>query len=240
MTDAAGTQNAYGQPVGPALPEYAPRPLPPTTPLQGRYVRLEPIAAAHADDLYEAFMDAPDGRAFTYLFEERPVSVADMRARVERMAASPDPRHHAAVDVTTGRAVGHAALMRIDPLHGVMELGHVAMSPRLQRTRMATETVRLFLGRAFDDLGYRRFEWKCDALNAPSRRAAERFGFTYEGTFRQAVVYKQRSRDTAWYSIIDREWPALRAGYEAWLDPANFDERDQQRRTLRECRGLHG
>jgi RimJ/RimL family protein N-acetyltransferase len=123
--------------------------------------------------------------------------------------------------------------MRIDPTMGAIEIGHITMSPRLQRTRMATEMLALFMRRVFDELGYRRFEWKCDALNAPSRRAAERFGFTFEGIFRQAVVYKGRNRDTAWYSIVDHEWPALKAAYERWLNPQNFDAAGQQIERLR-------
>jgi RimJ/RimL family protein N-acetyltransferase len=235
VTVSGGRTNAYGQPIGPDLADFRPRPLPPATPLCGRYIRLEPLGIAHAGDLYEAFALAPDGRAFTYLFDERPASAAEMAARIERMAASADPRHHAVIDLSSGRAVGHAALMRIEPTHGVIEIGHIAMSPRLQRTRMATEMLALFMSRVFDELGYRRFEWKCDALNAPSRRAAERFGFTYEGLFRQAVVYKGRNRDTAWYSILDREWPRLRAGYAAWLSAENFAADGSQRRRLGDC-----
>jgi RimJ/RimL family protein N-acetyltransferase len=228
-------QNPYGQPIGAAQPDFRPRPLPPATPMDGRYVRLEPLALAHAEDLYEAFALAPDGRAFTYLFDERPTSLDEMRERITRMSASADPRHHAVIDRQSGRAVGHAALMRIDPTHGVIEIGHITMSPLLQRTRMATEMLALFMTRVFDELGYRRFEWKCDSLNAPSRRAAERYGFTYEGLFRQAVVYKARNRDTTWYSIIDSEWPVLREGYAAWLSPDNFDDEGRQRRRLGEC-----
>lgn len=122
--------------------------------------------------------------------------------------------------------------MRIDPGNGVIEVGHIHFSPLMQRTALATEAMHLVMRRVFDELGYRRHEWKCDALNAPSRRAAERFGFTYEGTFRQATLYKGRSRDTAWYSIIDAEWPSVRAAHEAWLDPANFDADGRQRRSL--------
>ena len=151
-------------------------------------------------------------------------------------ASTAGPVFHAIVDLATGKAAGVAALMRIDRCHGVIEVGHINFAPRLQRTREATEAIFLMMARAFDELGYRRFEWKCDNLNAPSRAAALRFGFTFEGIFRQAIVYKGRSRDTAWYSIIDREWPAIKAAYEAWLDPANFDAEGRQRRRLQDLR----
>jgi len=236
MTDASTRTNAHRQPVGCPVPDFTPRPLPPLTPMIGRYCRLERIGAHHAQDLYDAFQLAPDGRAFTYLFVERPESLEDMTARIEQMATSTDPLHHAVIDVSTGKGVGHAALMRIDPTHGAIEIGHVTFSPLLQRTRMATELLALFMSRVFDELGYRRFEWKCDALNAPSRHAAERFGFQFEGIFRQAMVYKGRTRDTAWFSILDREWPALKAAYEAWLSPDNFDASGRQRRRLQDCR----
>ena len=132
----------------------------------------------------------------------------------------------------TGKAVGVAAYLRIEPAVGVIEVGHIAFSPLLQRTPAATEAMYLMMRRVFDELGYRRYEWKCDALNAPSRAAAERLGFTFEGVFRQATIYKGRNRDTAWYSIIDREWPARRAAFETWLDPANFADDGRQNRPL--------
>jgi RimJ/RimL family protein N-acetyltransferase len=155
-----------------------------------------------------------------------------MRERVTRMTADTSLVHHAVIDLRDESAIGHAALMRIEPTHGVIEVGHITLSPRLQRTRMATEMMALLMTRVFDELGYRRFEWKCDSLNAPSRAAATRFGFQFEGIFRQAVVYKGRNRDTAWYSTLDHEWPALRAAYAAWLDPANFDDAGLQRSPL--------
>jgi len=224
MTDRAVRENAYGQPIGIALPDFTPRAWPSKTPMLGRYTRLEPLGLEHAEDLYSAMMMAPDGRAYTYLFEERPDSLEAMRERIGRMTSDASLLHHAVIDLATNRAIGHAALMRIDPTHGVMEVGHITMSPLLQRTRMATEMMALFMQRVFDELGYRRFEWKCDSLNAPSRRAAGRFGFQFEGIFRQAVVYKGRNRDTAWYSIVDQEWAALREVYATWLNPSNFDE----------------
>ena len=138
------------------------------------------------------------------------------------------------VDRTTGKAVGTLALMRMDPGNGVIEVGHVTFSPKLQRTALSTEAQYLLMRRVFDELGYRRYEWKCDSLNAPSRATAQRLGFQFEGIFRQAVVYKGRTRDTAWFSIIDSEWPARRAAFERWLAPENFDENGVQRRRLGE------
>lgn len=171
-----------------------------------------------------------DGR-WTYL----PYGPFDSRDSFQRWvadaAASSDPLFHAITD-PTGAAIGVAAYMRIDRANGVIEAGHLNFSPALQRTQAATEAMYLMLRRAFDELGYRRFEWKCDRFNAPSRRAAARLGFSYEGLFRQAIVYKKRSRDTTWFSIIDAEWPERRAAFEAWLSPDNFDAAGVQRRSL--------
>ena len=150
----------------------------------------------------------------------------------EAAQASEDPLHHAVIDLATGRAIGSLALMRVDTASGVVEVGFVCYSRLLKRTRAATEAQFLLMQRAFDELGYRRYEWKCDSLNAPSRAAAARLGFRFEGVFRQAVVYKGRSRDTAWFSIIDSEWPALRAAYQRWLEPGNFDAQGGQLRSL--------
>ena len=221
------------RPVGPPVPGWTPRPAPPATPIEGRYARIERLdAARHAAELFEA--NAPDtaGRNWTYLFDDKPATFEAYRAWAAKAASTEDPMFHAIVDRGTGRAAGVAALMRIDRAHGVIEVGHINFSPALQRTRAATEAIFLLMRRAFDELGYRRFEWKCDSLNAPSRAAALRFGFAFEGIFRQAIVYKGRSRDTAWYAIIDREWPALKAAFERWLDPANFDSGRQLRRLM--------
>ncbi|ARP94430.1 GNAT family N-acetyltransferase [Bordetella genomosp. 13] len=228
--------NEYGQPVGQPLPDWQPRPLPPRTAMQGRLCRLEPLdAARHAEDLAEVFGTEPDGRGWTYLFKGPFLGDrAGYRAYLEELAASKDTLHHAVVDLATDRPVGHLALMRMDPANGVIEVGHVTFSSRLQRTTIATEAQYLLMRRVFDELGYRRYEWKCDSLNEPSRAAAARLGFQFEGVFRQAVVYKGRSRDTAWFSIIDAEWPARKAAFERWLSPDNFDAAGAQRRSLRE------
>jgi RimJ/RimL family protein N-acetyltransferase len=155
------------------------------------------------------------------------------------MAASEDPLHFAVVDLASGRAVGTLALMRIDAANGVVEVGHVMFSPHLQRTPLSTEAQYLLMRHVFDELGYRRYEWKCDSLNAPSRRTAQRLGFTFEGVFRQAIVTKGRNRDTAWFAVIDGDWPALRAAFEAWLAPDNFDADGHQRQGLAALRAAH-
>jgi RimJ/RimL family protein N-acetyltransferase len=201
--------------------------------MRGRYCRLEPVDPdRHESDLFAAYMAAPDSRDWTYLFHERPETVQAFRAYLSNLRDSTDPLHFAIVDELTGKAAGTAALMRIDPAHGSMEVGSIVFSPSLKQTRAATEAMFLMMQLAFDELGYRRYEWKCDSLNAPSRAAALRYGFTSEGIFRHAVVYKGRSRDTAWYSITREEWPTIRAAFHAWLDPANFDEGGRQKRSL--------
>jgi RimJ/RimL family protein N-acetyltransferase len=230
--------NRFGQPIGPPVEHWRPRPRPPRTALVGRYCRLEPVnAARHAADLCSAYMEAPDGRDWTYLFFERPSGTQEFHSYVMALEKSADPLHFAIIESQTGRALGTAALMRIDPAHGTVEVGAITFSPRLKRTNAATESMYLLMQRAFDELGYRRYEWKCDSLNAASRAAAERYGFTFEGIFKNAVVYKGRSRDTAWYSITEPEWPRARYAFEAWLSPDNFDECGRQKRRLQQLRG---
>jgi len=231
--------NAFQQPIGPDVPGWTPRPRPPLAPITGRYCRLEPLSTErHAADLYQAFSQAPDDSDWTYMGVGPFADVAAYRAFAEAAQAGNDPLHHAIIDLKTGRAIGTLALMRIDPANGVIEVGFVSFSRQLKRTRIATEAQFLLMRRAFDELSYRRYEWKCDSLNAPSRQAAARLGFQFEGVFRQATIYKGRSRDTAWFSIIDSEWPALRAAYERWLDPANFDEQGKQRQGLSELTAM--
>lgn len=230
MTDH---RNALGQPIGFPLPGWSARPRPPRTAMAGRYCRVEPIdPAAHAEALHRANARDAEGRIWTYLPYGPFATSADYRAWMERSCLGDDPLFHAIVDGASGDAVGVASYLRIDPPMGVIEVGHINYSPALQHTRAATEAMYLMMRRVFDELGYRRYEWKCDALNAPSRAAAERLGFTYEGTFRQATIYNGRNRDTAWYSIIDGEWPRLREAFETWLDPANFDGEGKQRARL--------
>ncbi len=230
-------QNEYGQPIGDAVPGWSPRPLPRHATIEGRYSRLEPIdAQRHGPDLFAANTAAPDGRAWTYLFQEPFAQYEAFHVHLEQMQNSRDPLFFAVVDSKTQRAVGYLGLMRIDPAHGVIEVGHINYSPLVQRTPAATEAQYLLMKLVFDTLGYRRFEWKCDSLNAPSRSAAQRLGFRFEGVFRQAVVYKGRSRDTAWFSIIDSEWPAVKAAMEAWLSPNNFSSEGAQRMSLADIR----
>ncbi|MCO5399382.1 GNAT family N-acetyltransferase [Ralstonia soli] len=227
------TLNAHQQPIGAPLAGWTARPFPPHTPLSGRFCRLEPLdAARHADALFEAFSQAPDDRLWTYMVEGPFTDAAAHRAYIERVAAKRDPLQYAVIDTRTDRPVGTLALMRITPEHGVVEVGAVTFSPLLQRTPASTEAQFLLMKHVFDDLGYRRYEWKCDSLNAPSRQTALRLGFQFEGIFRQAVVYKGRSRDTAWFSIIDADWPHVRAAFEQWLSPGNFDADGRQRASL--------
>ena len=222
--------NALGQPVGPALPDWKPVPRPPRMAMEGRRCRVEPIdPGRHAADLFAAFAEDRDGGGFTYLGAGPFAARAEFDAWMTRTCLGDDPLFHAVVDHASGRAVGVASYMRIDPAVGVIEVGHVNFSPRMRRTTVATEAMYLMMRRVFEELGYRRYEWKCDALNAPSRRAALRFGFTYEGLFRQATIYRGRSRDTTWFSMLDREWPSIRSAYEVWLADGNFDAEGRQR-----------
>lgn len=229
-------KNTLGQPIGEEVAGWTARPRPPRTPMVGRLVRLEPLdAGKHAADLFAANRLDTAGKNWTYLGNEPFERLDDYRAWAAASAKSEDPLFHAIVDLASGKAVGVASYLRIDPPNGVIEVGHINYSPLLQRHPGATEAMFLMMERAFDELGYRRYEWKCDSRNAPSRAAALRLGFTYEGLFRQAIVTKGRNRDTTWYSIIDKEWPALRSAYEAWLAPANFDAEGQQKRRLQDC-----
>ena len=221
--------NEYQQPIGPNVEGWTARTQPPRTPMIGRYCRVEPVDVERdAKALFEAYSAAPDGRDWTYLFVGPFNDFESYRTHLTQAATTQDPLHHTIIDLATGQPIGTAALMRIDPAHGVIEVGHVTYSPLLQRSRAATEAMLLMMGRVFDELGYRRYEWKCDANNLRSRAAADRYGFTFEGIFRQAIIYKGRSRDTAWYSMLDSEWPAIRRGFQHWLDPHNFDANGQQ------------
>jgi len=200
--------------------------------MEGRFCRLEPVdPARHAAALFAANRRDVTGAMWTYLPYGPFDSVETYRTWMEATCLGSDPLFFVIVDPGSGTPLGLASFLRIEPRHGVVEVGHIVFSPRLQRTPAATEAMFLLMQRAFD-LGYRRYEWKCDTLNAPSRTAARRLGFSYEGIFRQAVVVKGRNRDTAWYSIIDAEWPALRTAFERWLAPENFDAAGRQRVRL--------
>jgi len=230
--------NHLGQPIGFPVADWTPRPRPPRTPMVGRACRLEPLdAARHGADLHRANCEDREGRIWTYMPYGPFGSLEAYLAWIEADCRGDDPLFHAIVDPDSGEARGVASYLRITPKVGVIEVGHINYPPGLQRTLAASEAMFLMMRRVFDELGYRRYEWKCDALNAGSRRAAERLGFRFEGVFRQATLYKGRNRDTAWYAITDRDWPALKSAFEAWLDPANFDSSGRQRRGLREVRG---
>ncbi len=226
-------KNALGQPIGFPVPGWSARPRPPRTPMTGRHARLEPLDPdRHAADLHAANLTDTENRIWTYLAYGPFATLEAYRAWMKTTALGEDPLFHAIIDLETGRATGVASYLRIDPPVGVIEVGHINYSPLLQKTRTATEAMFLMMTRVFDELGYRRYEWKCDALNAPSRAAAERLGFAFEGVFRQATIYKGRNRDTAWYSITDRDWPTVKRAFERWLDPTNFDAEGRQRQSL--------
>ncbi|MEZ5780453.1 MAG: GNAT family protein [Rhizobiaceae bacterium] len=219
------------------LKNWQPRPRPERIVLEGRYVRLEPLdPSMHGKGLFEASSVADADQRFRWLFEYPPSAGGEYEAWLEKSAASQDPFFFAVIDKASGRIGGRQTLMRIDPTYGVIEIGNIYWGPEISRRPAATEAQFLFAQYVFDALGYRRYEWKCNNRNEPSKRAAERFGFQFEGVFRQHMVVKGENRDTAWYSIIDKEWPLLRQAYIDWLNPANFDEDGTQIRRLEDFR----
>ena len=217
------------RPVGPPVKEWQAPPRPGPARIEGRYTLLERLSPDHAAPLFAAY------EGHDWVWDYMPVgpfaSLEAFQDWLVQAATRDDPMFYAIRDGDSGAWVGFASFLRIDPAVGSVEVGFIAMSPALQRTRAATEAIYLMMQWAFD-AGYRRFEWKCDALNAPSRRAARRFGFAFEGVFRQATIVKGRNRDTAWFAVIDRDWPQLRAAYETWLDPGNFDAGGAQMQSL--------
>lgn len=224
-------------PLGQALPAWTPKAFPKAPALMGRHCKLEPLEPKrHAQGLFEAFALDATGQNWTYMPAGPFAEVASLEAHLEALASTPSLLHLVVVDPRSQAPVGSLALMRIDPAHGVAEVGHVAFSPLLQGSVASTEAQFLLMRHVFEDLGYRRYEWKCNALNAPSRRAATRLGFRFEGLFRQAMVVKGRNRDTAWFAMLDGEWPALKAAFEAWLAPENFDAEGRQRQGLAQLR----
>jgi len=223
--------NHLEQAIGTDLPDWRQPATLSATDVHGSHVRLEPLTPEHTPDLFEAFSEDREGYGWTYLPYGPFASEAEFRLWTTQLSKSSDPLMYALVDTATSKALGVASYLRINPASGSAEVGHIHFSNSLKKTKAATEAMFLMAQHVFD-LGYRRYEWKCDALNQNSRQAAARFGFTYEGIFRQATVYKGRNRDTAWYSIIDSEWPALRDAYETWLQNENFDEQGQQRQSL--------
>lgn len=221
------------------LSHWTPHPRPERIVQEGRFVRIEPLdPARHLDGLFQetAIVDTEADRRFTWLFETPPASREALGQWMEKVAASPDPLFFALIDKASGRVAGRQSLMRIDTNFGVIEIGNIYWGPTIARKAAATEALYLAARHVFDDLGYRRFEWKCNNLNEPSKKAALRFGFAHEGVFRQHMVVKGLNRDTAWFAMIDKDWPVLRAGYEAWLAPENFDAEGRQKRRLEDCR----
>jgi RimJ/RimL family protein N-acetyltransferase len=234
------TDPATGLPIGSRVADPSPAPRPQRTTLTGRHVTVAPLdPVAHADSLYAATSGAENERLWLYLFDGPFASRADFDAYLTRIAQSEDPLYYAILDTTTGKAIGHAAYLRIEPAHRCIEVGGILYAPALQRTPAATEAMYLMARHVFEDLGYRRYEWKCNALNAPSHRAALRLGFTYEGIFRQHMIVKGRNRDTAWLSMLDSEWPARKAAFEQWLDPTNFDADGRQKTSLSALNGVN-
>ncbi|MEZ6100922.1 MAG: GNAT family N-acetyltransferase [Pirellulaceae bacterium] len=231
--DDTSSVNEFGQPIGPILADWQPcSPLPRTT-MTGKYCRVESLDPdRHVTELFDALCQSDNMASWTYLPYGPFESLDEFDRWLRTDCVHADPLFHAIIDQATNRAVGMASYLRISPLVGVIEVGHIHFSPQLRRTPAATEAMFLMMSRVFDELGYRRYEWKCDSLNDPSRRAALRLGFSWEGIFRQATIYKGRSRDTAWYSITDREWPRIRRAHQTWLSSDNFAPDGRQLQSL--------
>jgi RimJ/RimL family protein N-acetyltransferase len=224
-----------GDPIGRLLPGWSAPPAPPHAPLIGAHVRLDPlIADPDVDDLWDAFAEDREGRGWTYLPDGPFADKAGLHALLTRSEASRDPLFFTLRPQGDPHPAGFASYLRITPAAGSIEVGFIHFAPRLQRSYAATEAMHLMAAQAFA-LGYRRYEWKCDALNAPSRAAAARLGFSYEGTFRQATVVRGRNRDTAWFAMTDGDWPAIGAAHQAWLSP---DNRDADGRPIRSLSGM--
>jgi RimJ/RimL family protein N-acetyltransferase len=223
------------------LSAWTPRPGPAREPMEGRYVRLEPLdAQCHGDGLYEASAGEDKDQRFRWLYEYAPEGREAYQPWLEKAQASEDPLYFVVIDKASGRIAGRQTFMRIDRNNGVIEIGNILWNPPVARKPAATEALYLFARHAFADLGYRRFEWKCNDNNEPSKRAALRFGFTAEGVFRQHIVVKGENRDTAWFAMLDGEWPTMRRAFEQWLDPSNFDSEGRQKRRLEDIRAASG
>jgi RimJ/RimL family protein N-acetyltransferase len=229
------TSRSEARPVGAKVDPLPAGTKPDGRPLFGRYVILEHVdASKHGRELYRSFAESdPDGDLWTYMGYGPFADLEQFLTWVKGREASTEPLFYAFLRKSDGKAAGMGAFMRHDPPNGVIEIGHIWLSPGLQNTREATECIYLMMRHAFEDLGVRRLEWKCDALNAESRRAAKRFGFVFEGVFRQHYVVKGRNRDTAWFSMIDQEWASARAAFDRWLDAKNFDAAGRELSKLR-------
>jgi RimJ/RimL family protein N-acetyltransferase len=228
------SRNDPGQPIGHAVEVELPLPIPTHDEMIGTWCQLVPLTAAHAEELFAAFSEASDERDWTYLPYGPYADLGEFREWVGANETSTDPLFFGVVD--DDGVCGIVSYLRITPMSASIEVGNIHLAPRLQQTVAATEAMYLMMQQAFD-IGYRRYEWKCDALNAPSRAAAVRLGFSPDGVWEQATIYKGRNRDTAWFSILDRDWPPIRAEFERWLDPANFDRQGQQLTALASRRG---
>lgn len=225
-------RNHLGQALGEAMPDWQAPEFLTAEIMTGRFCRLEPLQAErHGRDLFNANSLDAEGANWTWLPYGPFTDFDAYQLWLQKMAEAKDPQFYAIIDLASGAAVGVAAYMRIYPAHGIVEVGHLNFSPRMQQTPLSTEAMYLMMQQAFR-LGYRRYEWKCNALNKPSWRAAERLGFSFEGVFRQALILKGRNRDTAWFSVIDNEWPALELVFQRWLSAENFDAQGRQKNSL--------
>lgn len=222
-------KNIFGQPIGQSMKTWTTRPLPQDITLEGQYCLIEPLnPELHTKSLFQAFSLAENESDWTYLFFGPFTNFENFKEFITTAYQNTDPKYYTIMDRTSGEAIGLISLMRIDPVHGVIEVGNVVFSERLKRKPAATEVQYLLMKYVFESLQYRRYEWKCDNFNLPSKKAAQRLGFQFEGLFRQAIVYKERTRDTAWFSIIDSEWSLLKQAFELWLSPTNFDKAGKQ------------
>jgi len=226
-------KNSLNQPIGFPLENWQACEHPHGSNMQGRLCALEPIDRdRHSLELFEAFSHDLDDHNWTYLPYGPFASQAELKSWIDATCLGDDPCFFTVIDLDSGKAVGVASFLRIVPASGVIEVGHIHFSPLIQGSAISTEAMYLMMRLVFEELGYRRYEWKCDALNAPSCAAAKRLGFEFEGIFRQATIYKQRNRDTAWYSVIDKEWPVIKPVFESWLNSDNFDTDGKQRSSL--------
>ena len=227
--------NEYGQMIGEPVDD-TPGVLPSLVRIEGQYTIIEALSVEkHAEDLLAVYGPDSPREMWTYLFQPPVENLEELIVALKKMLERKDRFYYAIIDKVTEKVLGTFSLMRIDQANRVIEVGAVTFSPALKHTRMGTEAQFLLARYVFEELNYRRYEWKCDALNLPSRKAAERLGFVYEGTFRQAVIYKGRTRDTDWLSMIDKDWPQVKACLEAWLKSENFDEEGHQLKSLRDC-----
>ncbi|OEL02642.1 GNAT family acetyltransferase [Staphylococcus succinus] len=224
--------NAFNQPIGEQITHFDKPILPNIATLDGNYCRLEKLSSNHTDDLFRQFSDPEDAPNWTYLPDDQIKDYNQFQQYINNRISSKDPYFFSIINKTNNEAIGIIALLRIDPQKASIEVGHIHYANVLKRTRIATEVHYLLASYVFDTLGYRRYEWKCDALNEPSKKAAQRLGFKYEGTFRNHLIYKNRNRDTCWLSIIESEWQNIKHNYEMWLDENNFDESEKQLNKL--------